>query len=79
MPLTDHAPLTIRFAFACCAAATRSPLSATQRASIIMALHDPDWMPSAAILPDTWAVVEGWYAKVRSQTAHETIADTALG
>ena len=67
MPLSDHAPVTLRFVFAACAAATRSPLSATQRASIIMALHDPDWMPSAAGLPDTWSVVEVWYERLQAQ------------
>mgnify|MGYP001558755002 CR=1 FL=1 len=67
MPLTDHAPVTLRFVFAACAAATRSPLSATQRASIIMALHDPDWRPSAVGLPDTWATVEAWYEEVQAQ------------
>ena len=67
MLLTDHAPVTLRFVFAACAAATRSPLNAMQRASIILALHDPEWMPSAAGLPDTWGVVEGWYEGVQAQ------------
>mgnify|MGYP001562528780 CR=1 FL=1 len=67
MPLTDHAPVTLRFVFAACAAATRSPLSATQRTSIIMALHDPDWRPSAAGLPNTWGVVEAWYEGIQAQ------------
>lgn len=68
MSLTDHALLSLRHAFASCAATTRSPLSATQRAAIIMALHDPQWVPTAARLPDTWDVVERWYAGVQGNT-----------
>lgn len=68
--MQTHHVSTVRFIFASCAAATNSPLSATQRAAIIMALHDPQWVPTAADIPDTWAVVEAWHAGVDRKTSH---------
>lgn len=67
MPLTDHAPKDLRFVFASCAASTRGPLSTTQRTAIIVALHDPEWVPSAAEIPNTWAVVEAWHAGANTE------------
>ena len=61
MPLTDHAPATLRMLFATCAEDPTSLLNATQRAAIRQSLTDWQWAPSPEELPETSAVVEARY------------------
>ena len=68
MPLSDLAPMTLRFVFAAAAADPRTSLSATQRAAIRVSLADETWCPRQAELPDTWATVAGWYERIQAQT-----------
>lgn len=65
MPLTNHSPKALRFVFAACAATQSSPLNPTQRAAIIVAPHDPQWVPTVEELPHSWAVVAAWHAGVQ--------------
>lgn len=62
MPLTDHAPATLRMLFTACAADPKSGLNATQRAAIWTSLTDWQWAPDPAAPPETAATVEAWYA-----------------
>lgn len=61
-PLASRPRLTIRMAWAGCAADSRTPLTATQRTAIILSLADADWTPTAEALPETYRVVSLWYA-----------------
>ena len=67
MPLTDHAPATLRMLFAIASSTAASGLSHTQRAAIRVSLADETWSPRQEKLPDTWGVVEVWYEEAQAQ------------
>ena len=61
MPLIDLPPYTLRMVFAAAAADNRNALSAAMRGAILSSLQRPAWVPDPQAIPQTWALVEGWY------------------
>ena len=64
-PYAELHPFVTRMVWACCAAVPSSPLSATQRESIVEGLKIPAWCPDRNTLPQTNAAVQQWYESLR--------------
>lgn len=71
MPLTDHAPATLRMLFAACAADPRSPLSAAMRGAILTSLQHWAWTPEPRAMPQTCGLVEAWYEGLLKKAKEE--------
>ena len=71
MVLVDHQPMTLRMLFAAAAADPRAPLSAAMRGAILASLQRPAWVPDPQAIPQTWGLVEAWYAGVQGKSRQE--------
>lgn len=71
MPLIDLPPYTLRMVFAAAAADTHSSLSAAMRGAILTSLQRPAWVPNPQNIPQTWGLVEAWYAGVQGKSRQE--------